>query len=141
MWNGSVGVSPYNKPTHQEGFSLLEILVAFVITGLVVGGILQMFGSSIRAVSLSEEYSYAAQLAESKMMLVGSEVLVESGSHSGSDDKYDWSINIQSTEFQFPEEAPPPNIFPYEVIVDVRWEGGKGMRSYQLVSMRFGEEP
>ncbi|MGV6808345.1 MAG: type IV pilus modification PilV family protein [bacterium] len=126
----------------QQGFSLLEILVAFVIMGLVVGGILQLFGSSMRSVALSEEYSYAVQLAESKMALVGTEFTVETGTQSGqTNDKYQWAINFQPTEFTYPDGAPPARLFPYQVAVVITWQSGSKTRQYQLDSLRFGDKP
>lgn len=61
-------MSAFNK---QAGFSLLEILVAFVVMAFVVGVILQLFGTSMRSVALTDEYSYAVQVAESHLASVG----------------------------------------------------------------------
>ena len=126
----------------QTGFSLLEVLVAFVIMGLVIGGVLQLFGSSMRSVALSDEYSYAVKIAESQMATVGTAVPVEAGNTSGStDDKFDWNIIIEPTEFEYPEGAPPIPLYPYRVKVDVSWQSGNRERHFELASLRFGKEP
>ena len=61
MSNGLLAVSAFSR---QTGFSLLEVLVAFVVMGLVVGVLLQLFGSSMRSTVLADEYSFAIQIAE-----------------------------------------------------------------------------
>lgn len=125
----------------QSGFSLLEILVAFVIMGLVIGSILQLFGNSMRSVALSDEYSYAVKIAESQMATVGVSIPVESGNTSGSEDKFDWNIMIEPTEFEYPEGAAPIPLYPYRVKVDVAWQSGSRERHFELASLRFGKEP
>lgn len=131
-----------NTYQKQTGFSLLEVLVAFVIMGLVIGGILQLFGNSLRSVALSDEYSYAVKIAESQMATIGTMVPVESGNTSGSSgDKFSWNIIIEPTEFELPEGAPPIPLYPYRVMVDVSWPSGNKKRHFQLASLRFGKEP
>jgi type II secretory pathway component PulJ len=48
----------------QTGMSLLEVLVAFAILALVLGVIMQIFSSGMRASRLGESYSKAVLLAE-----------------------------------------------------------------------------
>ena len=131
-----------NNHQKQTGFSLLEVLVAFVIMGLVIGGILQLFGNSMRSVALSDEYSYAVKIAESQMATVGTVIPVESGTTSGSSgDRFDWNITIEPTEFEYPEAAPPIPLYPYRIKVDVSWNSGSRERHFELTSLRFGKEP
>ena len=133
-------ISTYTR-SQQSGFSLLEVLVAFVIMGLVVGGILQLFGNSMRSVALSDEYSYAVKIAESQMATVGTAIPVESGNTSGSNEKFNWNIMIEPTEFEYPEGAAPIPLYPYRVKVDVSWQSGSHERHFELASLRFGKEP
>ncbi len=125
----------------QGGFSLLEVLVAFVIMGLVVGGILQLFGNSMRSVALADEYSYAVKVAESQMAGVGTAIPIEAGDTSGSDGKFNWTIHIEPTEFEYPEDAPAIPLYPYRVHVDIAWQSGNRDRHFELNSIRFGKEP
>lgn len=135
--------SPCNKSLKKQvGFSLLELLIAFVIMALVIGGLLQLFGTSLRSVAIAEEYSYAVQLAESKLMLVGNEYPIEEATHSGTANaaKYQWSINISATELSLPEDTPALALYPYEVVVTISWANGVRQRQYHLSSLRYGEE-
>ncbi|NDP43950.1 MAG: prepilin-type N-terminal cleavage/methylation domain-containing protein, partial [Aromatoleum sp.] len=47
----------------QHGFSLLEVLVAFVILSLVVTALFRVFGGSLANVSAAEDYSRAVIVA------------------------------------------------------------------------------
>ncbi len=54
-----------NRAARSRGFTLLEILVAFVVIGVLGGAMLQLFQGSLRNVALSAEYTEAALLARS----------------------------------------------------------------------------
>jgi general secretion pathway protein I len=56
-----------NLAARARGFTLLEILVAFVVIGVLGGAMLQLFQGSLRNVALSAEYTEAALLARSKL--------------------------------------------------------------------------
>lgn len=112
--------------------------------GLVVGVLLQLFGSSMRSVALADEYSVAIQIAESRMAAVGNEIPVEEGSESGSAvEGYAWRVDIEALEPEsFGEkfkEVPIP-LHIYRVEVSVTWESGGRDREFHLSSLRFGEE-
>ena len=51
----------------QRGFSLIEVLVAFVILALVATALFRLFSSSLTNVSAAEEWSRALQVAESRL--------------------------------------------------------------------------
>ncbi|MEZ5449880.1 MAG: hypothetical protein R3E89_13210 [Thiolinea sp.] len=90
------------------GFSLLEILVAFVIMGLVVGALLQVYGSSMRNVALADEYSFAVQIAESRLQAVGGEIEVEQGSVSGTETSTpQWTISMEPVQLDEERENFP----------------------------------
>lgn len=126
----------------SKGFSLLEVLVAFVVMGLVVGVLLQLFGSAMRSVALADEYSFAVQVAESRMAAVGNDIEVQEGSVSGEEQGsgYRWEVQMQPVE---PDEKMekvqvPLHLFRVEVVVT--WQSGDKPRAFHLSSLRFGEE-
>src|SRR5215212_5727678 len=51
----------------QRGFSLIEVLVAFVILALVATALFRLFSSSLTNVAAAEEWSRALQVAESRL--------------------------------------------------------------------------
>lgn len=121
-----------------RGFSLLEILVAFAILSLSLGVLLQIFSSGLRNVLVGEGYARAADLAESQLALVGTELPVQPGILSGVQDGYRWTLSIQP--LALPElAAAPPNLMTYWVTAQVRWgddDGGTG-RGLELNSLRL----
>ncbi|MFN3785375.1 MAG: prepilin-type N-terminal cleavage/methylation domain-containing protein [Thiothrix sp.] len=126
----------------SKGFSLLEVLVAFVVMGLVVGVILQLFGASMRSVALADEYSSAVQVAESQLAAVGSAIPVAAGSTNGVDPASGYHWEVQMTQVQ-PDEALEKVQVPlqlYQVEVRVSWQGATKMRELRLSSLRFGEK-
>jgi type II secretion system protein I len=61
--------------THRRGLTLLEVMVALVILGLVATAVLEVFGGSVRAAGSSREWSQAVVYAEEAMertKLIGS---------------------------------------------------------------------
>lgn len=131
-------VHPVRK---TQGFSLLEILVAFVMMGLVVGSLLQLFGTSMRNVALSDEYSFAVQVAESRLQAVGSEIKVEQGSESGVEEgtPYRWVVAMEPVELHEDQDDFSLSVQPYQVSVVVNWESNGRKREFMLSSLRFGE--
>ncbi|QLQ32450.1 MAG: type II secretion system minor pseudopilin GspI [Candidatus Thiothrix singaporensis] len=126
----------------SKGFSLLEVLVAFVVMGLVVGVILQLFGSSMRGVALSDEYSFAVQVAESRMAAVGREIPVEEGDSSGEEkgSGYRWEVRMEPIKLDDKQEKLSIPLQLYQVDVAVTWKTGEKVREFHLSSLRFGKE-
>jgi general secretion pathway protein I len=51
----------------DEGFTLLEVLVAFAILGIAVTVVFQLFAADLRAVRASEDYVAASVRAQTRM--------------------------------------------------------------------------
>jgi general secretion pathway protein I len=124
---------------HQSGFSLLEVLVAFAILALSLGVLLQIFSKALIATSVSETYSRAVALAESKLNAVGSELPLEEGVQSGEpEDGMDWSVYVEPFALEgWLGENPP--LQPYRVTAVVSWPGSARARRVSLRTLRLGE--
>lgn len=137
-----MGALVCSKIPKQQGFTLLEIMVAFVITGLVVGTLLQLFGSAMRSAALADEYSFAVQVAESRMEAVGNEIKIERTTVSGQEEgtAYQWSVTMQPIELHEKQDEFSLSVEPYQVIVVVSWDSEGKQRQFTLSSLRFGEK-
>lgn len=92
---------------HTRGFTLLEILVAFIVLSLVGGALLQLFHGGLRNVTLSSEYSQAALLARSKMAELDAYTVVEPGESEGEfDEIFRWQLT--TAPYTDPEGSLPP---------------------------------
>lgn len=137
-----MGASVYSRPSQQQGFTLLEIMVAFVITGLVVGTLLNLFGSAMQSAALADEYSFAVQVAESRMDAIGSEIKVEKNTVTGQEEgtPYKWAVNMQPIQLDDKQDEFSLSIEPYQVTVIVSWNSEGKQRQFTLNSLRFGEK-
>lgn len=89
------------------GFTLLEILVAFIVLSLVGGALLQLFHGGLRNVALSSEYSQAALLARSKMAELDARNSVEPGESEGEfDETFRWRLT--TSPYTDPDGSLPP---------------------------------
>lgn len=119
------------------GFTLLEILAAFVIFALSYVTLLQIFSGGVRNTILSQEYTDATLLAESMISGIGIEEPLEPGSTSGEfNDKYRWEIRV--TPYENEGTLPEDN---YQVVMmhielTVSWGDGERTNQTTLETLR-----
>ena len=70
---------------HSAGFSLLEVLAAFVILALVATALFRLFSGSLANASAAEEWSRALLLAESQLDLAASTQPLKESTERGND--------------------------------------------------------
>ena len=86
----------------QRGFTLIELIAAFVIFALGFGVLLQILGGALHTTRQSAEYTQAALWAQSLLDTQGiGEPLNEGGSSGQFDDTYSWQLNVMRYQ-------PPP---------------------------------
>ena len=120
----------------DEGFTLLEVLVALAILSLAVVAGIQLFAGSLRLLKLAGEHQEATLIADEKTREVSS--LVE-GRETGTEAGFTWERTIQRTEM--PAELVTVTPKPYEVYaVTVRVSWGQ-QRSVQLATLRTAHPP
>lgn len=89
--------------TSSQGFTLLEVLLAFVIFAISFAVVLQIISGSIRNTMRSKQYTEVALIAQSVMDTVGLEIPLEEGSEaSGESGEYSWNVQIYA--YEQPEE-------------------------------------
>ena len=136
-----IGKQNLNK---QQGFSLLEILVAFSILAFSLGILLNIFSGGLRRTIVSEEYQQAVIIAQSKLATVGIENAVEDADARGKvqDNKYTWEIKVTAydDEKMGLEADEQGNLVPYKVTVTVKWDAGKTDRLVELTTLKLGSE-
>lgn len=92
--------------TRARGFTLLEILVAFVVFALAFGVVLELLSSSLNQTRRAREFTQAALWAKSMMDRVGVEKKLEEGRDTGEFDKT-YAYELDVSEYQLPSATPP----------------------------------
>lgn len=120
-----------------QGFSLLEILVAFSIMGIALGIVLNIFSSGLTTAAISEEYTIATQIAESLMAAEGIEKPLSVGERHGVEaDKYRWSVRVDDAASLLNVETVAPLL---DVRVTVEWGEQSGrLRTVELSTVKTG---
>lgn len=131
-----------------RGFSLLEVLAAFVILALVGTVLFRLFGASLNNAGAADDYSRAALFAESRLAAAAAVVPLREGSDQGlSDDgRYAWTTSI--TPYVPPDSTPDQlrfgeaaTVVLWRVAVNVTWPGTLGNeRSIALSTVRLASK-
>jgi general secretion pathway protein I len=121
------------RPASMHGFTLLEVLVAFLVLSLSVSVLLRIVSQSLAALDSAEHYQSALQLAESRLALVLVELNRDSqGKQEGRvDSDYRWQSEIKPYHFDNQEAGAHYPINPWLIRVSVSW----GHRPAQRVSL------
>jgi len=119
---------------NKGGFTLLEVLVAFVLLATTVTVILQLFSSGIRALSVSEDYATAVIKAESKMReILDNDQLSENVWSETSPEGYRFDITVAQTHETRTKDLPLKTL---EIDVTMSWNKGGKNRSLTLNTMK-----
>lgn len=126
-----------SRVTHGErGFTLLEILVAFAILAMALGGLMLAFTGSLRAVDRSAAMARATLQAQSLLDQVGISIPLDDGGAAGRfDDGTPWSVAIIPFDADQRTQARARSTLIYRVEVVVEPER---MAPLTLTSLRLG---
>ena len=133
----STGTACSSRKTllQQNGFTLLEVLVAIAILGIAVAVVLQLFSANLRAISDSGDYVIAVTRAEMKMReVLADEDLSEKAYSETTNDGYRMDIAVAET-LQDRTETIEKRLL--EIILTVHWTKGTKERSYTLRTMKM----
>lgn len=127
--------------TRNGGYTLIEVLVAFIILAMALAVLLRIFSGGLHNVSVSSDYGLAILVAEAQLSSAGvTDTLVPGESHGEVRDKFRWTRIVRS---YVPLEGYAADSMPlpaYHVTVIVEWPHADGMRQVDISSVRLGKE-
>jgi len=136
----------YGRIAGVRGFSLLEVLVAFVILSLVATALFRLFSGALGNASAADEYSRAVLVAESALAEAAAAQPLREGTWQGNADggRITWATRVApydppdvNPDVASASETMPMRLF--RVTAEVTFAGpAGGQRSYVLATTRIG---
>ena len=126
----------------SRGFTLLEVMLAFVIFALSFATVLEIMAGSMRSVRRASDDTQVALFAQSIMDLVGTEIPIEDGQFNGTGmDRYQWRLDIylyeaSDEDVRTQELAEMSGIELYKVDLNIDWETGRRQRDLHFSTIR-----
>lgn len=133
--------------SRTRGFSLIEVLAAFVILALVATTLFELFGGALRNMGAADDWSRAVLVAESRLAEAASVRPLREASERGDleDGRIKWEARVVPYD--------PPNVEEelarvsetmatrlYRIEVDVQFPGLAGReRTLSLATVQIGE--
>lgn len=107
------------------GFTLLEVLVAFVILAALGGALFRTFGISINNIDAADGWARAIEVAQNQLAVASMAQPIRPGTSSGRDGDVQWEVIIEPY-------MPPPEAEGALGVMNL--EAGHTMKVYRLVS-------
>jgi general secretion pathway protein I len=121
----------------NNGFTLLEVLVALVIFALAFGVLAQIMQTGLRQSAVARSLAAASLLARSELARVGVEVPLQGGRVEGkTEDGMRWHTSIELVEGPSEHQS----LAAYQVQVTVAW-GSSPAEQLTLTTLRIGLPP
>ena len=138
--------SNFDMRTKESGFSLLEVLVAFVILSLVATALFRLFGGALGNAAAASEWSRALLVAQTRLAVAASALPLRESTDQGSetDGRVRWETKVApytppntTDDLERASEALPARL--YRVSVDVRFPSDNGRdRVVSLSTLKLG---
>jgi len=114
----------------QRGFTLVEVVVAFLLLSLVLVTVFEIFTRGLQRAGELDNYSRALAIAQSEIASAGvEEALVEGEMRGESDDRqFHWVMSVRKyvEDAQAQQAAQPSAYALYRLEARVGWQGGTG---------------
>jgi prepilin-type N-terminal cleavage/methylation domain-containing protein len=132
------------RPAHEDGFTLLEVLVAAMIMGIAVAGILSGLSVAARTAARLTQYDRATLLARQKM----DELLADQNLPRATPLQGVWDPaltggipagwNARVDPFEMTPDAAPGRWVLDRVQLEIWWMDGQTRRAFTLEGFRRG---
>jgi len=129
----------------QDGFTLIEVLVAVAILGIGLTMLLELFSGGLRSAKVSEEYTKAVCYGKGKMEeMLTSRDFSEGETEGSFDDQFSWKVEVKKSNPSLGQPNESETKLPidlFQIVVRVTWQSGRGERNIEMETLRaFKEE-
>lgn len=127
------------RPERQcRGYTLVEVLVAFVILAMTLTVLFRIFSGGVRNIAVSADYARATLIAESRLAAAGIDEELRAGETSGVEaDDFAWTRSV-TPYLPFPGYASPAkDLRAWNIMVTVEWPHADGRRRIDLSTVRL----
>lgn len=126
----------------EVGFTLLEVLVAFIIAALALAALTQGASTGLRSVRVSGHVQEAVSRARSRLAAIGHGVPLQPGEQEGDDGGgFRWRSRITPAATAERGEPNEPRPVLYELAMTIEWRMDGGVRQVALSTQRLGLAP
>jgi general secretion pathway protein I len=127
-------------PLKQNGFTLLETLVAMMILSIALVIIFQQFSGALNAGHISESYTRAVWHAREKMdELLLYETLSEDNQEGDFEDEYRWRYRIEQVKSDSGLNL--EGFASFTITVWVSWEQGRNTKQVDISTLTLAKSP
>jgi general secretion pathway protein I len=133
----------------QSGFTLLEVVVAFLVLALVMASVFEVYNSALARTADQADRSEALAIAQSRLQATGSDGALKEGDAAGesADRRFRWATSVK--RYDEPGAGAGSGGIPMQAIyvlfhVETRvvWAGRDGKeRDLSLATMALGPRP
>ena len=140
-------MAPHPARTKREaGFTILEVLAAFVLLAVTLAVLLQMFSGGLRDAQLADEYARAVMIAQSRLAQFTAAEKIDVGTSAGHDEPFTWTLSASTYDERLEVDAGAQAQSEYLLRVRllrvesrVSWQAADGRnRDVRLTSLVLG---
>ena len=135
-----ISITSNSHPLEQNGFTLLETLVAMMILSIALVIIFQQFSEALNTGHISESYTRAVWHAREKMEeLLLYETLAEEIQAGDFGDGYRWRYRIEQLSSDGPLNQ--NGLSNFTITVWVHWQQGRNEKHLDISTLTIAKSP